>query len=168
MLTLASDKAVDAAVARLRASLIAPGVREAVTAYFAEPAFAGVMFTHLGRNPPDEIVPDDLLAVALLDITWRPNVVRVLLDVRRREFSTLLSSVPADVDLWDVSDNDRRQVDVLWAALTAVDGIGTASATKLLARKRPRLCPISDSVVIRAVDVPGRTTDVLRRLLADP
>jgi len=47
-------------------------------------------------------------------------------------------------------------------------GIGTASATKLLARKRPRLCPISDSVVIKAVHVPGRTCDVLRCLLEDP
>jgi len=56
----------------------------------------------------------------------------------------------------------------LWDALMAIDGIGTASATKLLARKRPRLCPISDSVVIKAVDVPGRTWDVLRRLLQDP
>ena len=62
----------------------------------------------------------------------------------------------------------RPALDVLWDALTAVGGISTASATKLLARKRPRLCPISDSVVIRAVDVPGRTWDVLRRLLQDP
>jgi hypothetical protein len=46
--------------------------------------------------------------------------------------------------------------------------IGTSSATKLLARKRPRLCPISDSVVIKAVGVPGRTLDVLRCLMQDP
>jgi hypothetical protein len=167
MLTLPSDHAVDAAVARLRASLVTPGLRDAVTAYFAEPAFAGVTFTDLGRNPPDEIVPDDLLAVALLDITWRPHVVRILLDLRRREISALLAAVPADVDLWDASETDRQHVDALWEALTAIDGIGTASATKLLARKRPRMCPISDSVVIKAVDVPGRTWDVLRSLLAD-
>jgi hypothetical protein len=36
-------------------------------------------FTDLGRNPPGEIIADDLLAVALLDITWRSQVVRVLL-----------------------------------------------------------------------------------------
>ncbi len=167
MLTLPSDQAVDAAVGRLRASLMAPGLDRAVAGYFAEPEFAGVTFTDLGRNPPFEIIPDDLIAVALLDITWRPQVVRVLLDLREREFGELLAAVPHDMDLWDASDDDLGHVDVVWDALTAVDGIGTASATKLLARKRPRLCPISDNVVIRAVDVPGRTWDVLRRLLQD-
>ena len=168
MLTLPSDQAVDAAVGRMRASLVAPALELAVAGYFAEPEFAGVTFTDLGRNPPLEIIPDDLVAVALLDITWRPQVVRILLDLRRREFGDLLTAVPHDVDLWNASDAHLGHVDVLWDALTAVDGIGTASATKLLARKRPRLCPISDNVVIRAVDVPGRTWDVLRRLLQDP
>jgi len=59
-------------------------------------------------------------------------------------------------------------INVMWKALTVIDGIGTASASKLLARKRPRLCPISDSVVRDAVDVPGRTWDVLRWLMQDP
>jgi Family of unknown function (DUF6308) len=106
--------------------------------------------------------------VALLDITWRPQVVRILLDSHRARFSEMLAAIPQTVDLWDASDDALRRIDVLWDALTAVDGIGTASATKLLARKRPRLCPISDSVVIKAVDVPGRTWDVLRCLLQDP
>jgi len=168
MLTLPSDRAVDDAVGRLRVSLTAPGLAQAVAAYFAEPEFAGITFSSLGRNPADEITADDLLAVALLDITWRPRVVRLLLERRRAEFSALLCSVPLDLDLWEAADDDLKCVDVLWDALTAIDGIGTASATKLLARKRPRLCPISDNVVIKAVDVPGRTWDVLRCLLQDP
>lgn len=168
MLTLPSDHAVKAAAGRLRASLAVPGLDRAVTAYFAGPEFAGLTFTDLGQNLPGEITPDDLLAVALLDITWRPKVVRVLLDTRRAEFAGLLAAVPSDVDLWDASDDDLKQVDAVWDALIAVDGIGTASATKLLARKRPRLCPISDSVVIKAVNVPGRTWDVLRCMLQDP
>lgn len=44
-----------------------------------------------------------------------------------------------------------NRIDVVWDALTATDGVGAASASKLLARKRPRLCPISDSLVIKAV-----------------
>jgi hypothetical protein len=167
MRNLLTDQAVHASVRRLRASLAAPGLDRAVAAYFGEPVFAGMTFTDLGHNPADEITPDDLLAVSLLDITWRPHVVRVLLDSQQRQFSELLSAIPADVDLWNASDLDLKHVDVLWDALTAVDGIGTASTTKLLARKRPRLCPISDSVVIKAVDVPGRTWDTLRSLLSD-
>ena len=80
----------------------------------------------------------------------------------------MLAAIPQATDLWDASDDALRRIDVLWDALTAIDGIGTASATKLLARKRPRLCPISDSVIIKAAGVPGRTWDVMACLLHDP
>jgi Family of unknown function (DUF6308) len=166
--SLPTDDAVRAAARRLRDGLAAPGLDRAVAAYFGEPEFAGMTFSDLGRNPPDEITADDLLAVSLLDITWRPQVVRLLLGARREQLSQLLAAIPQATDLWDATDHELRHVDVLWDALTAIDGIGTASATKLLARKRPRLCPISDHVVIKAVDVPGRTCDVLRCLLQDP
>jgi hypothetical protein len=166
--SLPTDDAVHAAARRLRDGLAAPGLDRAVAAYFCEPEFAGMTFSDLGRNPPDEITADDLLAVSLLDIVWRPQVVRLLLGGHRDQLSPLLAAIPQATDLWDATDDDLRHVDVLWDALTAIDGIGTASATKLLARKRPRLCPISDHVVIKAVDVPGRTCDVLRCLLQDP
>jgi len=168
MASLPTDDAVRAAARRLRAGLAVPGLDRAVAAYFCEPDFAGMTFSDLGRNPPDEIITDDLLAVSLLDITWRPEVVRLLLGGRREQLSAMLAAIPRASDLWDATDDDLRHVDVLWDALTAIDGIGTASATKLLARKRPRMCPISDHVVIKAVDVPGRTCDVLRCLLQDP
>jgi hypothetical protein len=168
MRPLATDETVEAAALRLRAGLAAPGLARAVAAYFSEPEFAGMTFADLGRNPPGEIVADDLLAVALLDITWRPQVVRLLLGTRKEKFSQMLAGLPAATDLWDAGDDIMRRIDVMWDALTAIEGIGTASASKLLARKRARLCPISDSVVIKAVDVPGRTWDVLRWLLQDP
>jgi hypothetical protein len=167
MLSLATDQEVDSAARRLRVSLAAPGLSAAVAAYFNEPEFAGMTFSDLGHNPPDEFTADDLLAVSLLDITWRPQVVRVLLQTHRQQLTDLLADIPTDVDLWDASDVTLKHIDVLWDVLTSIEGIGTASATKLLARKRPRLCPISDSLVIKAVDVPGRTWDVLRHLLQD-
>ncbi|HEY3905618.1 MAG TPA: DUF6308 family protein [Streptosporangiaceae bacterium] len=168
MLSLATDQEVDAAARRLRASLTTPGLGSAVAAYFNEPGFAGMTFSDLGHNPPCEFTADDLLAVALLDITWRPQVVRILLQTQRRQLAEMLADIPTDVDLWDACDVTLKQVDIMWDLLTSIEGIGTASATKLLARKRPRLCPISDSLVIKAVDVPGRTWDVLRHLLQDP
>ncbi len=168
MLSLPTDQEVDSAARRLRASLTTRGLRTAVAAYFNEPEFAGMTFSDLGRNPAGEFTADDLIAVALLDITWRPQVVRVLLQTHKQQLAELLADIPTDVDLWDACDVTLKQVDIMWDVLTSVEGIGTASATKLLARKRPRLCPISDSLVIKAVDVPGRTWDVLRHLLADP
>jgi hypothetical protein len=167
MRSLRTDDAVRAAARRLGADLSAEGLSEAVAAYFTAPAFAGMTFSNLGRNPRDEITADDLLAVALLDITWRPEVVRILLGRQQRELSAMLAALPDDLDLWDADDEVSARIDVLWDALVSVDGIGTASATKLLARKRPRLCPISDSVVIKAIGVPQRTWDVLRCLLQD-
>lgn len=167
MLSLPTDQDVESAARRLRASLTTPGLRTAVAAYFNESGFAGMTFSDLGHNPPRLFTADDLLAVALLDITWRPQVVRVLLQTHRRQFADLLADIPTDVDLWDACDVTLKHVDIMWDVLTSIEGIGTASATKLLARKRPRLCPISDSLVIKAVDVPGRTWDVLRHLLQD-
>lgn len=166
--SLPTDDAVRAGVRRLRTDLAAAGLDRAIAAYFSEPSFAGMTFSDLGRNPPGEIIADDMLAVSLLDITWRPQVVRILLGSHRQQLSEMLAVIPQATDLWDACEDTLRRIDVLWDALTAIDGIGTASATKLLARKRPRLCPISDSVVIKAVDVPGRTWDVLRCLLQDP
>jgi hypothetical protein len=125
-------------------------------------------FSDLGHNPPCEIVPDDLLAVSLLDITWRPEVVRTLLGNRKQELSRLLAAIPQDVDLWEASDEALADIDLIWKTLMSIEGIGSASASKLLARKRPRICPISDSLVRDAVDVPGRTWDVLRCLMQDP
>jgi Family of unknown function (DUF6308) len=168
MRSLPTDDAVQTAARRLRTALAAPGLYQAVAAYFAEPGFAGMTFADLGHNPAGEIIPDDLLAVTLLDITWRPQVIRTLLGSHKKQFSEMLAALPQATDLWDASNETMKRIDAMWDALTAIDGIGTASASKLLARKRPRLCPISDSVVIKAVDVRGRTWDVLRYLLQDP
>jgi len=167
MHSLATDSDVHSAARRLRASLVTPGLDRAVAAYFRDPSFAGMTFSDLGQNPPCEIIADDLLAVSLLDITWRPQVVRIVLASHKQELSELLAAIPQDVDLWDASDEALTHIDRMWDSLTAIEGIGTASATKLLARKRPRICPISDSLVIKAVDAPGRTWDVLRCLLQD-
>ncbi len=168
MHSLPTDAVVHTAACRVQASLATPGLRRAVALYFQEPSFAGMTFSDLGFNPPCEITADDLLAVSLLDITWRPQVIRILLITHKQQLASLLADLPQDVDLWDAGDDALRQIDFLWDVLTSIEGIGTASATKLLARKRPRLCPISDNLVIKAVDVPGRTWDVLRALLQDP
>jgi hypothetical protein len=140
-----------------------------MAAYF-DPAegFAGMSFCTLGQNPPGAVTADDLLAVSLLDIAWRPEAVRQLLGIEAGRVSTMLSAVPADADLWAVSDEEVATVDPLWDALLEMPGVGTATASKLLARKRPRLCPATDKVVIRAAGLPGQTWEVLRCLLQEP
>jgi Family of unknown function (DUF6308) len=169
MSSLRGGDAVRRAAGRLRETLHSPGLSQAVAAYF-DPGegFAGMTFTTLGDNPPDQITSADLLAVSLLDISWRPDVVRRLLGSDRDRFASLLAGIRTDVDLWQASDADLATVDLLWDALLDIPGVGTASGAKLLARKRPRLCPITDKVVIRAAGLPGLTWEVLRCLLQDP
>ncbi len=167
MSSLPTDDAVHAAACRLHDGLAAPGLGRAVEIYFTAPEFAGMTFSDLGCNPPGAITAEDLLAVTLLDIYWRPEVVRTLLGSGGQKLGRMLAALPPDTDLWEAGEQAMRGIDELWDALTAIEGIGTASATKLLARKRPRLCPISDHTVIKAVAVPGRTWDVLRCLLRE-
>jgi hypothetical protein len=169
MSSLRGGDAVRRAAGRLRETLARPGVRPAVAAYF-DPAegFAGMTFATLGDNPPDQLTAADLLAVSLLDITWRPDVVRRLLGTDRDRFAGLLAGISTGVDLWQATDADLGAVDLAWDTLLDIPGVGTASAAKLLARKRPRLCPITDKVVIRAAGLPGLTWEVLRCLLQDP
>jgi Family of unknown function (DUF6308) len=142
---------------------------DAVAACFRpEEHLAGLSFTCLGSNPRDTVTDSDLLAVSLLDITWRPEAVRYLLGSSAPMVSELLSAIRSDIDLWEASDEDLTVVDPLWELLMRMPGVGTATASKLLARKRPRLCPVSDKVVIEAVGAPGWTWDALRVLLQDP
>jgi Family of unknown function (DUF6308) len=157
------------AARRLRGSLAVRGLSQAVAAYFSQDeSFAGLTFTCLGSNPPDKVTADDLLAVSLLDIAWQPGAVRELLGTAAGKVSGLLSAIRSDVDLWDATDEHLAPVDPLWDLLLRTTGVGTATASKLVARKRPRLCPVSDKVVIQAVGVPGWTWEALRCLLQDP
>ena len=157
------------AARRVRETLAEPGLGAAVAAYF-DPAegFAGMSFSTLGRNLPHKVTAGDLLAVSLLDIAWRPEAVRQLLGSQAERVSVMLGAISNDVDLWDATDTDLTAVDRLWDVLVDMPGVGTATATKLLARKRPRLCPITDKVVIRTAGSPGQTWEALRFLLRDP
>jgi Family of unknown function (DUF6308) len=169
MSSLRGGDAIRGAAGRLRDILTVPGLAQGMAAYF-DPAegFAGMSFGTLGQNPPGAVTADDLLAVSLLDIAWRPDVVRHLLGSQAGPVSAMLAAIPADVDLWAASDAEVGTVDPLWDALLEMPGVGTATAAKLLSRKRPRLCPATDKVVIRAVGLPGQTWEVLRTLLQDP
>jgi hypothetical protein len=169
MTSLPVNDAVPGAVLQLRQSLRVSGLASAVALYFsAAEDFAGLSFTCLGSNPRDAVTASDLLAVSLLDIAWRPEAVRQLLGTSAAMVSGLLSAIRSDIDLWEASDEDLAAVDPLWDALLQMPGVGTATASKLLARKRPRLCPVSDKVVIQAVGLPGWTWEALRTFLQDP
>lgn len=127
-----------------------------VAAYF-DPAnrFAGATFETLPPNNPKEFTASDLLGASLLDVPFLPRAVRPLLGPENEKYNDVLATVPADVDLWDARDEQLAPAYALWEALKVpkLEGVGPTRRSKLMARKRPRLIPVVDSVVRGALGI---------------
>ncbi len=132
-----------------------------VASFFAlDGPFEGDLLHTLHGNDRDQLTLGDLFAVTMLDVSVSPRGVRRLLldDHTRVEVTTLLSDIPDDVDIWDggahlAPDGPAHR---LWRLLQREgDGIGPTTAGKILARKRPRLLPIWDSIVDEIVQQSG-------------
>jgi hypothetical protein len=163
------SEAIRAAKTRVERDIGTPGLGKLLKAYF-DPAcgFAGAMFDTLGANPRNEITRDDLLAVTLLDVRWSPSAVRRLLGDDAKQATELLAGITSVKNLWEVSEEKLAATDPLWRLLTkGSDGVGQTRASKLLARKRPRLVPITDSIIVGRVGAIGETWQALRYCLQD-
>ncbi len=169
-MTAVVEHDIEQGAGRLHAGLTDPGLGNTVAAYFdPDNGFAGMTFSTVGSNPRDEIIAADLLAVSLLSIDWQPGVVRMLLGSHAAPVSRLLAEVRDDIDLGEASDEDLAPVDELWQTLNAMPGVGAATAAKLLARKRPRLCASTDRAAVQAAGVPVHLAgQAVRTLLQDP
>ena len=97
----------------------------------------------------DMFTSDDVVAVSLLSVDVYGRAAVELLARQRPRFSALLQRVGPDRDLVDVestSPKDFAAHDLYWA-LRELPRVGATTASKLMARKRPRLIPIYDSVI---------------------
>lgn len=111
---------------------------------------------------------DDLVAVGLLSVNVPPAAAIELLDTGGAKFNQLLRELGDDRDLVDETQpwSDEWAGWRLWSELMALPGVGATTASKLFARKRPRLRPIYDSVVATVI----HSQDIwepLRRLLTE-
>jgi hypothetical protein len=134
-----------------------------VNQYFSLPnnsgGFTGSLFTEFAGGGDsadswDRFESDDFVAVSLLSVRIPGQAAIEILDSRRREFNSLLSQVPNDVALHDASDSDFAEGSIAWELyerLRKVSGSGPVTASKLLARKRPHLIPVSDQIVKSAL-----------------
>jgi Family of unknown function (DUF6308) len=97
----------------------------------------------------DRFTADDLVAVSFLSVDIPARAAMTLLRDRKDEFNALLVSIGPDRELADEAEPLRDD----WAGwqlmheLRDLRDIGPTRASKLVARKRPRLRPIWDSVV---------------------
>lgn len=118
----------------------------------------------------DKFTADDLVAVSFLSVDVPPVAARKLLQTEAAKFSELLAELGPDRDLveekepWDDGWSGWR----LWSALRALPDVGPTRASKLYARKRPRLRPIYDSVVAGVIGQTSLWEPLRAHLQADP
>lgn len=114
-----------------------------------------------GGDAPEvvnEVTADDLVAVSFLSVKIPGSAAVGVLETYQDEVSDLLSRIPADLDLSVLEPTDFGKVlgpgspaSELWDLLRGKRGgswgIGQTKASKIMARKRPQLIPIYDSVI---------------------
>ncbi|MFC8491841.1 DUF6308 family protein [Streptomyces sp. NPDC057235] len=144
------------------------------------PAYTGARFERLtgGGDQPEvanHFTPADFIAVATLsvDVPVRA-VLHVLEPTGCNPYSRLLSQIPVGLELAAAEERHIAKDSPawnLWQRLRDVDGIGSVGAGKLVARKRPRLLPVYDSVVKKVFERPSTDlsfwSDVRHALRAD-
>ncbi|MBD8871151.1 DUF6308 family protein [Nocardioides donggukensis] len=135
-----------------------PHAQPLVDAYFEpERGFAGSVFDGLDEyglladNPPGRFTGDDIAASSLLDVRFGPKAVRTLLT--SQELADALDAVPPRCPLWEADQPELQAASGLWSLIREIPGVGRTKASKLLARKRPELVPIVDSVISEALQL---------------
>lgn len=136
------------------------GAMDVLREYFREPLVktgrvrSGALWdewesTGTRRRDVDVFTADDLLAITFLSVSVDPDGAQVLLKERHDEFADLLREIGPDRDLVDETGEITPESPAwrLETALWTVPGIGRTVASKLIARKRPRLYPVYDRVV---------------------
>ncbi|OAK53991.1 DUF6308 family protein [Rhodococcoides kyotonense] len=110
---------------------------------------------------------DDLVAITFLSVNVTASAARELLVTRASRFAELLDAVGPDRDLVDEADGLTPDAPILLLEdeLRSVGDIGRTIATKLMARKRPRLVPIYDMVVGRVLNTVMVHRDPIREAL---
>lgn len=137
------------------------------------PYFTGSRFESFRQQPgtENEITASDLLSLSLLSVPIKADATLIVIEERRSRITELLQELPTDKDLGELDEEtfcsmlgaERKAGSAspgqeLWDLLrgNGLDGrigMGPVRVSKLLARKRPRLLPIYDTLVATAFDL---------------
>jgi hypothetical protein len=117
----------------------------------------------------DRFTSDDLVSLALLSEGVPGPAAHALLVTDADRFSGLLAEVGPDRDLGEQAEkvDPAGAGSRLYDAVRKLDDIGPTRASKLLARKRPRLFPIRDGVVEKVLGLGTEFWEPLRTALRD-
>lgn len=117
------------------------------------------------RNEPNRVTAADLIAVSMLSVHVPAQAAIGILEDLNDEIESLLAQVPVEARIEDLRDTDFEAfferdapASALWRLLRQKEdtwGIGQTTASKILARKRPHLIPIYDSVISAQARIPN-------------
>lgn len=134
-------------------------VQERLARYY-DPAgnYGGATFLDIEPNQRDDVTASDLHALQMLSIRVNPQMTRRLLDETEARLSLLkaLAAVPDDVDLATARAVHlllMEALNQLTKSTLSQGGGAWVTASKLCARKRPRLFPVVDNVVRTYLDL---------------
>lgn len=104
-----------------------------------------------GPDPhPDRFTADDLVSVGFLSVPIDQHAAVQMLHFQAEKFCRMLGEIDTDLDLADVEGSEIHKNWPAWRLeieLRKLPNIGPVRASKLIARKRPRLYPIYDTEV---------------------
>lgn len=163
------------AVDAIRSTLEQEDAAELLDGYFAPGAFTGAHFERLdgGGDRPEVanvFTAADVASVALLSVPLEGSIVQWLLVDAADQLASLLADVPmADLATAEGREalSDDGKAAELYELLRGRDKIGSTKASKLMARKRPALVPIRDTVVSAHLGDPHRWWPVWRAAMGD-
>ncbi|GIG63258.1 hypothetical protein Lfu02_76300 [Longispora fulva] len=135
--------------------------------------YTGAWFERFDRGGDRSEVKDrftsaDMIAVSMLSIIVPARAAWLLIDDPGGTFTQLLAQIPTDIELVDVDAPGADPMSAcheLWTQARRLRGVGPTTASKLLARKRPHLLPVQDSVVLAALGSPDIVWEPLRQKL---
>lgn len=129
------------------------------------PSYTGAMFERFagGGDAPaiaNTFTAADLVAVSLLSVDVPGAAALGILGRNAENLNGLLERIPADRELRDAGDDEigpGSPADELWSSIRGC-GVGRVTTSKLLARKRPRLLPVIDTVVKEVLGHPAKAS----------
>lgn len=114
---------------------------------------------------PNRIIPADLIAVSMLSVHVPGQAALGIIEKLDGEIEKLLTPLAVELRLENLTADQFSQfldcgspADEIWQLLRQkadLWGIGQTTASKILARKRPHLVPIYDSVVAEQIGMSG-------------
>ncbi|MGO2612272.1 DUF6308 family protein [Corynebacterium flavescens] len=144
------------AIERSLVALSAPDTMELARMYYSSTSnYSGFLFTQLPDDEPNAITAADLFAASTLSIRFEAVAAkRLIFDAEKAsKVEGLFRKLP-DVSVAEATDADFEKMSALYSFIKSNLGRPNVknsnrwvSASKLVARKRPRIFPVRDNVV---------------------